>query len=211
MQNQNTLAARTVLLRYMEFRSEERWATGWRGDLEYALASLDDQHEIGAFKWLVEQAGGWWTWRAGDVMREFIEGSYAELQEQALAAGWAPSNFAGSGRTGVLVDDPVTGARGDAPPPDDPSWEAVARRFWGARYKCAQFLAIVIGLDALSIWLKWSDNTTVLVGAPVTVLVLLPDPPLWRMPLRSARHLANHEQPGPGVVRSTPEDQLSPR
>jgi hypothetical protein len=199
MQNQNALAARTVLLSYMEFRSEERWAAGWREDLEYALASLDDQLEIDAFKWLVEQAGGWWTWRAGDVMREFIEGSYAELQEQALAAGWAPSHLARPGRSGALVDGSVTDARGDALPPDDPSWEAVARRLWGARYKFAQFLAIVIGLDALSIWLKWSENTTLLVGAPITVLILLPDPPLWRMPLRSPRH-ASHHEPGPGDI-----------
>ena len=197
MQNQNSLAARAVLLRYMEFRSEERWAAGWRGDLEYALASLDNQLEIDAFRWLIEQAGGWWTWRAGDVMREFIDGSYAELQEQALAAGWAPSNPARSGRAGARVNHSVTHAPGNVPSPDDPSWEAVARRLWGARYKLAQFLAIVIGLDALSIWLKWSDNTTVLVGAPITVLVLLPDPPLWRMPLRSPRH-ASHHEPGPG-------------
>ncbi len=194
MQNQNALAARTVLLRYMEFRSEERWAAGWREDLEHALAGLDDQLEIDAFKWLVEQAGGWWTWRAGDVMRDFIEGSYTELQGQALAAGWAPSHPARPGRSGALVDASVTDERGDAIRPDDPSWEAVARRLWGARYKVAHFLAIVIGLDALSIWLRWDENTTLRVGAPVAVLLLLPDPPLWRMPLRSRQPESTEDQ-----------------
>ena len=186
MQNPNTLATRNVLLRYMEFCSEERWAASWREDLEFALASIDEQSEIGAFRWLVEQAGGWWTWGSGDVMRGFIEGSYADLREQALAAGWVPSARR-SGRTRLLLDDLVTNEPG-AGSTDDPSWEAVARRLWRARYKLAQLLAIVIGLDALSIWLNSSENTALLVGAPITVLVLLPDPPLWRMPLRSRRH-----------------------
>ena len=186
MQSQNALAARTVLLRYMEFRSEERWAAGWRGDLEYALTSIDDRHETGAFRWLVEQAGGWWTWAPGDVMREFTEGSYTELQKRALAAGWA-SDSARPGQTGSVVDSPVTDALAETASPVDPSWEAVARRLWGVRYKAAQFLAIVIGLNVVSAWQRWDENTTLLIGVPVGVLILVPDPPLWRMPLRSPR------------------------
>lgn len=209
MQNENTLAARTVLLRYMEYCSEERWSTGWLGDLEYALARQGDELDSGAFRWFVEEAGGWWTWRPGDVMREFIEGSYAELEQHALAGGTPAPHLGRPAQTGAGADPRSADVRGAAAPPLDPSWEAVGWRLWRGRYKLAQFLAIVVGLDALSIWLKWSENTAMLVGAPVAVLVLVPDPPLWRMPLRSSRHSPS-EPPTPGEARREP-NQLSPK
>lgn len=77
---------------------------------------------------------------------------------------------------------------------EEPSWEGIARRVWGARRKIAGFVAIVVATDVAGIWLGTDENATVMVGAVVSVLLLAPDPPLWRMPLRShSARRADHE------------------
>jgi len=199
MEEENRLAVRIALRRFMEFHSEDRWCASWRVDLEYALVHVGPDFDSGAFRWLVEHAGGWWTWRDSQVRPQFVEGSYSDLERQASDAGWPPT--APELPLARNIEQPATDASTPSPAVD-PSWEAVARRLWRGRYKFAQFVTIVVGLDAVSIWLKWSENTAMLVGVPVAVLVLVPDPPLWRMPLRSPKHRLTDEQAAPETSRN---------
>lgn len=45
-----------ALLVFMEAESESRWCAGWLHDLHLELKGDP------AYDWLVEQAGGYWTW-----------------------------------------------------------------------------------------------------------------------------------------------------
>ena len=55
--------------------SEERWCAGWLIGLHVEMARLDDP----AYKWLVEQAGGWWRWPEGAHDVSFQAGSLVDL------------------------------------------------------------------------------------------------------------------------------------
>lgn len=58
-----------VLLRYMEYESEEIWCAGWLTGLESAL--LGDV----IYETLVREAGGFWVWDGNSPnCRKFIEG-----------------------------------------------------------------------------------------------------------------------------------------
>jgi hypothetical protein len=173
---------REALLSYMRHWSQERWAAGWLDDLEQALVSWDDETHAGTFEWLVERAGGWWTQELGAVNPRFVGGSYAELRQKAIASGWAVGPRRAQRASVSASSTPPHQGRVATP---DQSWEEIARNAWGARYKTAGFLAILVGTNAVSVWLDIDETATVAIGTTLAVLLLIPDPPLWRTPLRS--------------------------
>lgn len=73
----DTPAAR-ALLGYMLWWSEENYCAGWLRGLEREMLSDD------AYRWLVEQAGGWWTFNesreSGDPPYLFVSGAVADLR-----------------------------------------------------------------------------------------------------------------------------------
>ncbi len=175
-------AARAALLSYMRHWSQERWAAGWLDDLEQALVSWDDETQTGTFAWLVERAGGWWTQDVGDVTTRFVSGSYADLRQNAITSGWAVDPHCGPRDPLSSSSTPLDQGRATTPAQ---SWEDIARNAWGARYKAAGFLAILIATNAASAWLDIDETATVAIGTVLAVFLLVPDPPLWRRPLRS--------------------------
>ena len=76
--------ARHALLRFMEWCSEEYWCAGWLIDLEHQLALHATGPDRDAFRWLVQQAGGWWT-SDGRAGNQFVAGTFAELTTGAAA------------------------------------------------------------------------------------------------------------------------------
>lgn len=174
--------ARAALLSYMRHWSQERWAAGWLEDLEQALVSWDDETHAGTFAWLVERAGGWWAQEPGESNPSFVSGSYAELRQKAITSGWAVDRPCAR-RNPVASSSTPRDQNHVATPAQ--SWEDIARNAWGVRYKAAGFLAILIATNAASIWLDIDETATVLIGTSLAVFLLVPDPPLWRIPLRS--------------------------
>jgi hypothetical protein len=77
------VAARAALRSYMRHWSQTRWAAGWLTDLEHALVLLGKDFHAGAFAWLVENAGGWWTWDETQLGQRFVDGTYDELLQHA--------------------------------------------------------------------------------------------------------------------------------
>ena len=71
-------AARAALHRYMHHWCQTRAVGGWLIDLKYALVALGDELTAGAFRWLVERAGGWWTRDETQLDQLFGEGTYSE-------------------------------------------------------------------------------------------------------------------------------------
>ena len=71
-----------ALLGFMRYVSEDRWATVWDRDLEYALLDPRYKRDLETYRWLVEQAGGWFTY---DGATRFVPGAFDEL-----AAGYKP-------------------------------------------------------------------------------------------------------------------------
>lgn len=179
-------AARAVLLAYMRYQSDELWAAVWRVDLEYALAGWGDESDQGAFRWLVGEAGGWWSWGEDWAEPVFVEGSYAELQRRAVAGGWSRAGRSEASGLARPVRRPARGA-GPVEAVEDVSWEAMGRRLWGIRYKAVVFAGIVVFADALRVLFGLSENDQLWVTAPLAVLLLIPNPPLWRIPLRSRK------------------------
>jgi hypothetical protein len=174
--------ARAALLSYMRHWSQERWAAGWLDDLEQALVSWDEETHAGTFAWLVESAGGWWAQEPGESTTSFVSGSYAELRQKAITSGWAVGRPCARKAPLSSSSTPLDQSRVATPAQ---SWEDIARNAWGARYKAAGFLAILVGTNAAGVWLDIDETATVLVGTGLAVFLLVPDPPLWRIPLRS--------------------------
>jgi hypothetical protein len=79
---------RYALLSFMEYWSEELRAAGWYMDLEYFLLDMGSEAQeihgvppgrfIDAYRWLVDQAGGWFT-HGPSHGREFVEGTFEDL------------------------------------------------------------------------------------------------------------------------------------
>jgi len=181
-------AARAALLSYMRHWSQERWAAGWLEDLEQALVSWDDETQAGTFAWLVERAGGWWAQGPGESNPSFVSGSYAELRQKAMTSGWAVKPQCGRRDALSSSSTPLDQSRATTAAQ---SWEDIARNAWGARYKAAGFLAILIATNAASMWLDLDETATVVTGTALAVFLLLPDPPLWRIPLRTRAARSN--------------------
>lgn len=79
--------AKQALLEHMLAWSEGRYSAGWLVDLEHTMAR--DGADT-SFRWLVEEAGGWWTfnedWKMGDdpeTIRLFVPGTFEELVAQS--------------------------------------------------------------------------------------------------------------------------------
>ena len=70
--------AARALLGYMLWLSEENYCAGWLVGLERAMLGDDP------YRWLVEQAGGWWTfndsWGPGEPEHLFISGALVDLE-----------------------------------------------------------------------------------------------------------------------------------
>lgn len=71
-------AARAALHASAHHWCKKRWAAGWLIGLKHALVPLTDEHTAGAFRWLVERAGGLWTRDATQLDQLFGEGTYSE-------------------------------------------------------------------------------------------------------------------------------------
>lgn len=86
--DQRSLESLTVqqnaLLTFMQHRSEENWCAAWYSDLQYALLDAGTQQDRETYRWLVEQAGGWFTWDAHED-RRFVLGAPSELEDAAAA------------------------------------------------------------------------------------------------------------------------------
>lgn len=80
--------ARTALLRYMEWTSEERWCAGWRHDLEHVLWDEVVAGQDDVLRELAAGAGGWWAWDdAADQGRRFLPAREWERVHEAWRAG----------------------------------------------------------------------------------------------------------------------------
>lgn len=82
----NPEAAREALHGYMLWWSEEHYCATWQTNLERIMAKMDGVFGggvNGAFSWLVEEAGGWWTynrhWSEPGPNEIFVEGKFEEL------------------------------------------------------------------------------------------------------------------------------------
>jgi|ERR1700722_2277280 len=75
------IAARSGLLAYMENWSEDHYCAGWLT----GLADTMVRHDDGAFRLLVENAGGWYVW--GNLEREFVSGTWDELVTNGSGEG----------------------------------------------------------------------------------------------------------------------------
>lgn len=75
------IAARSGLLAYMENWSEDHYCAGWLTGLADTMVRQDD----GAFRLLVENAGGWYVW--GSPEREFVSGTWDELVTNGSGEG----------------------------------------------------------------------------------------------------------------------------
>lgn len=64
--------AQKALAGYMAGESEARWCAGWLDHLHFELLGDD------AYEWLVEAAGGWFTY-----YNEFVPGTFTELRALA--------------------------------------------------------------------------------------------------------------------------------
>jgi hypothetical protein len=72
----NIQAARKALLVYMEWWSENTHCAGWLEELADVMAIKGFNDETNTFKWLVEEAGGWFIYD-----KKFIPGTFQELLE----------------------------------------------------------------------------------------------------------------------------------
>jgi hypothetical protein len=90
-------AARHALLRFMEWWSEEHWCAGWLIDLEHQMALQATSADRGAFEWLVQRAGGWWTYDS-EAGNRFVIGTFAELTAAASRSRTRSSSAGSSTR-----------------------------------------------------------------------------------------------------------------
>jgi len=78
--------ARLALAIFMDAMSEEHFAADWYVDLEHALVRQLTGEELAAYRWLVQGAGGYWTFdeTAPDPSyRRFVPGSFEQLEREA--------------------------------------------------------------------------------------------------------------------------------
>jgi hypothetical protein len=73
----------------MEWWSEDYFCAAWLNDLQRTMARQSTGPDRDAFEWLVDRAGGWWTFDDGPGTESglrFVPGTFADLVMDAARA-----------------------------------------------------------------------------------------------------------------------------